>query len=348
MKKASMVVFRRMTAADFFHTSKKPGVEEGGGGQSYIDIASKVSLKDWHEFFAGVKPEKKTKGRPLWTVEINSLSLGKAQRVKIGQRRGSGSAVSIRSQKLESRASNRVLAWHPEKTGFPKPKGSLADSKDPKIPALIEGLVVYIIRAIDGSYWAGWLKTQNRKTKNWVVKPDLESMFSDKSGLIKLSAPISFDEQSLHWPFRDHPEFKDVETSEEAAADALFELDYSSGPAPFSASVTKTRKRNRKAAKTLKNLYGECQITGSEYVFSKKNGEPYLEVHHLVPLGLDGADAPSNLIVVSAHMHRMLHYADISEINLAEISDNKLKITVNGKSYCIRWHKDHAAKIKKS
>ena len=76
--------------------------------------------------------------------------------------------------------------------------------------------------------------------------------------------------------------------------------------------ILKIRKRNAAAARKLKELYaGQCQISGEQYIFPDKYGKPYTEAHHLVPLGKKGDDNLRNLIVVSAHMHRMLHFAEV-------------------------------------
>jgi 5-methylcytosine-specific restriction protein A len=103
--------------------------------------------------------------------------------------------------------------------------------------------------------------------------------------------------------------------------------------------------RNRKAVRDLKKLYKTCQITGNEFAFCKTNGELYLEVHHLVPLGEGGSDNPTNLVVVSAHIHRMLHYAVVEGMDLAKIVDGKLDFTINDKIFTITWSPEHARVI---
>ncbi|MCY4491830.1 MAG: hypothetical protein OXC46_10310, partial [Thaumarchaeota archaeon] len=57
--------------------------------------------------------------------------------------------------------------------------------------------------------------------------------------------------------------------------------------------------RNTKAVKKLKKLYNnKCQISGTKYTFKKKdNGEYYSEAHHLIPLGENGADNVSNIVI---------------------------------------------------
>lgn len=113
--------------------------------------------------------------------------------------------------------------------------------------------------------------------------------------------------------------------------------------------IRKIRKRNAAAARRLKQLYaGSCQISGKQYVFPDKDGKPYTEAHHLVPLGREGADDPSNLIVVSAHIHRMLHCAEVGQIDLSKMRNNKLAIQINSRQYAITWKPNHADFIKRS
>ena len=392
-----MLVFRRITSADFFNIYKERGAEEGGGGQSYIDIdTSGVSITDWHNFFSGISPTAKM-GGPLWTFQVHSLGTGESQILKIGQRRSS--SVSIREQKLDSLRSNRVHAWHPAKSGFPSPKGKLSSAADPQIAALIKGLVIFIIRATDGTYWAGWMREQDRPLA-WSVPPVLDPLFVSDDGIIRFLTALDFDETNLHWPFivpagapgpvssspassspvfsspassspapsspapsgpapsgtvpasgsalpkapsQKQPKFREMTEAE--AASTLFDADYSAAPPAFKEVITKIRERNQKAARALKDLYGECQITGSKFSFKKADGKPYLEVHHLIPLGLGGADAPANLVVVSAHIHRMLHYAEVTGLDLTKISGNELAIEINGDAHVIRWRSDHVATI---
>ena len=365
MKKVSHIVFRRMTQADFFNINKKPSATAGGGGQSYIDIdTSGVSIEDWYDFFSEIDVTWKKSG-PLWKFKIHSLGLDTAQALEIGQRRGS--SVNIRSQKLDSQRSNRVNAWHPKKTNFPSPKSDLINSSDSQIPNLIEGLVIFIIRATDKTYWAGWMKIHDIAKENFV--PDaLQPMLSKEDGFIRIDDDLHFDEAELNWPFRTlerpegqkklakEPEFERaipssskslrfLKRSEEVEASDLFDADYATVDAKKKKVVKEIRERNQKSVRALKKLYGRCQISGLEFVFYKFDGEPYLEVHHVVPLGEGGADNPQNLIVVSAHIHRMLHFAKVGEINLSNISDNKLRIEINGKEHIIYWKPEHAATI---
>ena len=133
-------------------------------------------------------------------------------------------------------------------------------------------------------------------------------------------------------------------TEEEIAVD-LFHDDSSSEEVKKTKKVIETFERNRKAVRDLKRLYKTCQITGDDFIFEKVNGEPYTEVHHLIPLGEGGSDEPSNLVVISAHIHRMLHYADVDGIDLSKIVDDRLDFTINKEPFTITWLPKHAEVI---
>ena len=71
-----------------------------------------------------------------------------------------------------------------------------------------------------------------------------------------------------------------------------------------------------------------------------------------MPLGEGGADNPLNIVILSPLIHRMLHYANVQNINLSEIKANsdgsaELEITVNNEKFTITWKKDHYEKIMK-
>ena len=109
-KRIDSLVFRRMTYADFRHINKEGGEEVGGGGQSYIDFpVAKINLDTWFEFL-GENTGNGAGGRPRWDFEINSLGLNLPITLRIYQRRAA--SVSIGSQKIHSRASNRVPSWY--------------------------------------------------------------------------------------------------------------------------------------------------------------------------------------------------------------------------------------------
>ena len=64
-----------------------------------------------------------------------------------------------------------------------------------------------------------------------------------------------------------------------------------------------------KQAKEKLGVY--CLHPNCNNTFSKQDGAPYIEVHHIVPLCEGGEDAVWNLAVVCAHHHKMAHFASI-------------------------------------
>lgn len=339
------LVFRRMTYADFRHINKVGGEEEGGGGQSYIDFPiADIALQKWFEFL-GNNTAEGAGNRPKWDFIINSLGIDSPITLKIYQRRAA--SVSIASQKIHSKASNRVPSWHPD-NDFPNDYNP--DS---------ENLVVYILKTTDGEYWAGWL-LQNQVPANWVGNAALGRMFTDESaGYLKFRRKLFVDTASRDWSFHfnaatianDIPTEQDVETELELedTSPRLQELIDAHTHPEIVNRVMRIRQRNNRLVRNLKTLYeGRCQITGEQLTFLKRNGEWYSEVHHLIPLGENGSDEYANTIVVSPLIHRMLHYAIVSEINLNDIVNRQLPITINGVAFTITWHPDHISTVEQT
>jgi 5-methylcytosine-specific restriction enzyme A len=347
------LVFRKLTEADFFHINKPSGVEEHGGGQSYIDFnTSAITIGDWREFFQGINETKGTNG-PSWRFTVFSLgarALGiqsPPQEITIAQRRSA--SVAIRSQKLLSRASERVNAWRPSMTGFPTPA-------NPRVRGHIYNLHIYIARLQNGQYWAGWFNT-SQPEPNWPINNKLNKMFTQDEGHLKFDRDVSFDSTDARWPFRitqttqtplepvinATPITENEEPEEKTFFDEDERLAMNTPPA-IKEAVRKVRVRNAKAVRRLKQLYGGvCQISGEKYTFKKSDGSYYSEAHHLVLLGEGGADSVYNIVILSPLLHRMLHYARVEGLNLREIRDNKLNIKINGIDYVIAWHPEHAA-----
>jgi 5-methylcytosine-specific restriction protein A len=345
-KIVNSIVFREMTYADFRHINKVGGEEEGGGGQSYIDFpTANVAVADWSTFL-GVPTGVGAQGRPFWDVQMNSLGLAQATSLKIFQRRAQ--SVSIASQKIYSRRANRVPSWHPN-NGFP-------DDYDPES----EKLVVYIIKTSEGQFWAGWF-LKNNPPSHWFMKDSLKRMFEEPAGIIRFSdrGRVLFDTTKKEWPFYftatdvvnqiANDEAIEEDLANEDVSPSLANIAQSHLPPDVQERIIKIRKRNKTLVKNLKELYGnKCQISGETLTFVKKNGELYSEVHHLIQLGESGSDSYANAIVVSPLIHRMLHYAEVTGINIDNIQNNKLQIQINGHPYEITWHPDHAATVQES
>ena len=380
MKRVLQIHYRYLTDADFFNLNKPAGAEDGGGGQTYIDFPTKqIPVDEWARFFDGIiglLREKVTQG-DSWEVPVNSVGLhtpSDVQRVKLYQRRAA--SISVASQVLNRRSSNRVRAWLPEH-GFPQPSAPYA--RTGQIP---DGLCVYLARTADKEIWAGWFlqgagaltedeaagrivqpmtersNTQGStgfivvgKTDTLLLKPVNSRTPFATSEAGSVTAVVGKEPLSpFPAPKTKTPQYK--QRDEEKILDSLFNEDEApTAPPERRARVQQVRTRNLKAVKDLKALYeNRCQISGDKFAFKKTNGQIYCEVHHLIPLGEGGADNPKNMIVVNPLIHRMLHYAEVTGLNLSAIKTNDagvstLQIQINGKSYIISWNQDHARRV---
>lgn len=342
-KRVDSLVFRRMTYADFRHINKIGGEEEGGGGQSYFDIPlNRVSIGDWTQFVG--PPTGVAAQGPYWEFDVNSFGLNQPIDLKIYQRAASRCAVALQKLPEHSRFGKRVPSWRPI-NGFPT-------NFNPET----ENLVVYIVKTNDGEFWAGWF-LENEMPANWVGNAALSLMFTeDAAGFIKFRRRLFIDTTNRTWPFtftattvvNEIPTEEDVEIELELedTSPRLQTLIDSDTQPEFVERIMRIRQRNNRLVRNLKSLYeGKCQITGDQFTFKKRNGQFYSEVHHLIPLGENGSDVYSNAIVVSPLIHRMLHYADVSPINLSNIVNRQLAITINGVPHTITWHTDHATTV---
>lgn len=67
---------------------------------------------------------------------------------------------------------------------------------------------------------------------------------------------------------------------------------------------------------------GVCQGCGEDAPFQNKNGEPFLEVHHLHRRSDGGADHPDNVIALCPNCHRRIHHGqDGKEFNQTLIEE---------------------------
>jgi len=58
---------------------------------------------------------------------------------------------------------------------------------------------------------------------------------------------------------------------------------------------------------TLKRANGVCELCEQDAPFKKKNGEPYLEVHHVIQLAHGGEDTIDNAVALCPNCHRKMH-----------------------------------------
>jgi 5-methylcytosine-specific restriction protein A len=359
MKRVGYIVFRYLTNADFFNIYKPGGTEKKGGGQSYIDFGiGSIKPNNWEGFFTGIPSITRTQG-PSWKFVINSIGLNSPQSIIIYQRRPQSFVIA--SQRITSSRSNRVKAWLPQ-YGFPAPQDPTNRTSCP------DKLAIYIVRTEGGEFWAGWFQN-SYPCRDQVAVNLLNSMLPDTppeghAGFLSFSSgQLLLDETDIEKPFigaiskkkkakKKKVQIKRRIRSEEEITENLFEedahydLDFEVKKKEY---IRKIISRNNKAVRDLKGLYqSKCQITGDKFSFKKRDGSLYCEAHHCIPLGEEGADSPYNIIIVNPLIHRMLHYAKVSEIDLSRISkNNTLDIVINGENYSIKWHQDHAKIVKK-
>ncbi|WP_428943811.1 HNH endonuclease [Pantoea sp. FN060301] len=63
----------------------------------------------------------------------------------------------------------------------------------------------------------------------------------------------------------------------------------------------------------LQQSKGVCENCGKNAPFYLNDGSPYLEVHHVIPLSLAGADTTNNCVALCPNCHRALHYSQNSK-----------------------------------
>jgi hypothetical protein len=66
----------------------------------------------------------------------------------------------------------------------------------------------------------------------------------------------------------------------------------------------------------LSRARGNCEGCNNEAPFLKRNGQPYLEIHHIDELSNGGSDSPKNVIALCPNCHaRITHGSDGKEFN---------------------------------
>lgn len=385
MKRVCYIIYRYLTHTDYNNMYRPPEMVEGGGGQLYIDFPmGSVPIEAWEILLqqppASIQHQLSGENaRHRWdNVPIHSVGLpsGAAQHVNIYQRRAP--TICIAEQYIDHVAT-RIQAWHPDQD-FPEP----ADRENITVPP--EGLAVYLVRTYNDEIWAGWFINQRQPpycndAGRILLREMVESTrgAGDAGNLAFEDGQLFLNENNIFSPFTG--ETSSTEEWEEETqggepvphrsasagrhrpyrprtnkeiVESLFDEDEDTSTEEqdqIREVTVRIRQRNQKAVRGLKELYQhECQITGSRLTFLKRYGTPYTEVHHLVPLGSGGSDNPHNMIVTSCYIHRMLHYAEVSGIDLSQIQDNLdgsayLNIKINGEDYAIHWRAEHASYV---
>lgn len=75
--------------------------------------------------------------------------------------------------------------------------------------------------------------------------------------------------------------------------------------------VQKFKRNPDVVAEVLFRAKGVCQKCGNSAPFNKKkDGHPYLEVHHKLPLAQGGDDSLENAIAMCPNCHREAHFGE--------------------------------------
>jgi len=78
-------------------------------------------------------------------------------------------------------------------------------------------------------------------------------------------------------------------------------------------------KKDNKILIAKRRANGVCQLCRKEAPFKNKNGEPYLETHHIKPLSKAGADTIENTVALCPNCHRRMHVLnDIEDIMILQ------------------------------
>ena len=81
----------------------------------------------------------------------------------------------------------------------------------------------------------------------------------------------------------------------------------------FSFRISHFCLRHTVAAYTKIRAAGICQLCGQPAPFKDKDGEPFLENHHLVWLSRGGTDTIDNTVALCPNCHRKMHILDLQE-----------------------------------
>lgn len=87
---------------------------------------------------------------------------------------------------------------------------------------------------------------------------------------------------------------------------------------PGGISKPKPKRDAQRAANALKNAYYKCEYDETDRTFLRKNGKPYTEPHHLIPISryadfTCSVDVEENIVSLCSHCHNLLHYGRMAD-----------------------------------
>ena len=100
-------------------------------------------------------------------------------------------------------------------------------------------------------------------------------------------------------------------------------------PEKTEATVTRFVRDPAVKASVLKKAGGICEGCNSEAPFTTLDGEPFLEVHHIIQLSENGADSVSNAVALCPNCHRRCHHSSDRDIFVKLIYKNVARLVRN-------------------
>jgi 5-methylcytosine-specific restriction protein A len=147
---------------------------------------------------------------------------------------------------------------------------------------LVDDPIQEIQDDVDGNSRKVWLFPLMRKDRSTPVIPkkEIDKIFDKK---VKKASQLSLEELK-----------KRASNS-------------SSKPGKRAATTTSYQRSPVVKAYVLKRANGVCELCEQPAPFNKKNGEPYLEVHHVKQLADGGDDTIENAVALCPNCHRRMH-----------------------------------------
>lgn len=240
--------------------------------------------------------------------------------------------------------------------------GAERDGREPLEPGIyavceIEG-PSFAGTGANGAYWAadagrdpGWPTVGIRYLRNYLARPlTIERLREEQPGLSRLlldgfqaaSFPISADDfhAVLDLLGEDHDAIA-AEVAEDGADTldrlAALESKFLHASPEVKTRVSKGIERGPIGTE-VKRLNGFrcqlCEALGHNPIgFRKRNGEPYVEAHHVMPVHRKeiGSLSAANIVTLCANHHREVHYGDVD----FAIGEQHFTFTVDGKDVTI-------------
>lgn len=109
----------------------------------------------------------------------------------------------------------------------------------------------------------------------------------------------------------DEPDAATFDLSLEELRDKALRAASAAPQGSFKSAKREYRKRSQIVKSyVLRRANGICELTGKPAPFKRKDGSPYLEVHHTRRLSDDGLDHPSYVGAICPTVHREIHFGE--------------------------------------